>query len=123
MKLRIKENSVRFRLTRSEVLLLKEKHLVEQETIFANSKLTYSLQANPGIDHLVASFADNKITMHIPESWVDDWADSEKVGFDHHLDTGNGKKLYLLLEKDFKCLDQTTEDQSDNFDNPQLACS
>ena len=28
------------------------------------------------------------------------------------------KKLYILIEKDFKCLDNTIEDQSDNYPNP-----
>jgi len=32
------------------------------------------------------------------------------------------QSLYLLIEKDFKCLDETTEDQSDNFENPNIAC-
>jgi hypothetical protein len=26
--------------------------------------------------------------------------------------------LYLLVEKDFVCLDETSEDQSDNYENP-----
>jgi len=27
-----------------------------------------------------------------------------------------------LLEKDFVCLDHTTEDQSDNYENPNTTC-
>jgi len=30
--------------------------------------------------------------------------------------------LYLLLEKDFVCLDETHEDQADNFENPNKTC-
>jgi hypothetical protein len=32
----------------------------------------------------------------------------------------NGKELFLLLEKDFVCLDETIEDQSDNYPNPLM---
>jgi len=33
-----------------------------------------------------------------------------------------GVQLHLLLEKDFVCLDNTAEDQSDNYPNPNKAC-
>ena len=42
--------------------------------------------------------------------------ETERVGFEE-----KGDPLYLLVEKDFTCLDQVEEDQSDNYPNPQLA--
>ena len=30
--------------------------------------------------------------------------------------------LYLLIEKDFACLDHSSEDQSDNYENPNKTC-
>jgi hypothetical protein len=33
---------------------------------------------------------------------------------------GTEEKLHLLVEKDFTCLDNVTEDQSDNYPNPLL---
>jgi len=39
------------------------------------------------------------------------------------MDIGDDKHLYLLLEKDFKCIDAPAhEDQSDNFENPHKHC-
>ena len=35
---------------------------------------------------------------------------------------GKGKDLFLLIEKDFVCLDHTFEDQSDNYPNPNKLC-
>nr|WP_262492994.1 hypothetical protein [Mucilaginibacter paludis] len=32
----------------------------------------------------------------------------------------NDGKLYLLIEKDFACLDHVAGDQSDNYPNPAL---
>ena len=56
--------------------------------------------------------------MYMPARMAKEWVTTEKVGFDTWMDVDNGEKLYLLLEKDFKCLDETVEDQSDNFENP-----
>jgi hypothetical protein len=30
--------------------------------------------------------------------------------------------LYLLLEKDFVCLDETMESQNDHYENPNKTC-
>jgi hypothetical protein len=40
-------------------------------------------------------------------------ADTDKVGFEN-----TDGELHLLVEKDFTCLDNVAEDQSDNFPNP-----
>jgi hypothetical protein len=32
------------------------------------------------------------------------------------------QELFLLIEKDFVCLDNTFEDQSDNYPNPNAVC-
>ena len=38
---------------------------------------------------------------------------------EHYEDLSNGDKFFLLLEKDFACLDNTHEDQSDKYPNPK----
>lgn len=43
-----------------------------------------------------------------------------KVGFYHTQTLDDGQKLNLTLEKDFVCLDERSEDQSDNYPNPRL---
>lgn len=44
------------------------------------------------------------------------------VGFNNKMPLDNGEHLFLLVEKDFVCLDNTFEDQSDNFPNPNAVC-
>lgn len=122
MKIRIKGNSVRIRLNRPEVDAFSESEYIEEKTEFGTGTFIYALQQG-GKDTLTATFSGNKITMLIPEALIKEWNNESKVGFDANMDLGNGKSLYLLLEKDFKCLDETTEDQSENFDNPLLARS
>lgn len=120
MKIRIRGNSVRFRLTKSEVDTFGSEGYVEEKTEFGNSSFVYALQKSDG-DSIQASFDGMKITMLVPENIQKKWVGTQVVGFDNMIDLGNGKELYLLLEKDFKCLDETFEDQSDNYEHPLAA--
>lgn len=120
MKLRIKGNSVRIRLSKTEVATFGEKGYVEEQTRFGNAVFTYALQVTNHCD-MTADFADNKITMYLPDTKTKEWVETQKTGFDANMDLGDGNELYLLLEKDFQCLDNSIEDQSDNYENPLAA--
>lgn len=120
MKIRIKGNFVRYRLTRSEVEKLAAEGFISEETHFPNGVFVYTLQSVPGLDHLSAECKNNTIAMFFPESERMNWYHSERVGYSHSLLLPDGTKLELLLEKDFVCLDETVEDQSDNYPNPLL---
>lgn len=67
-----------------------------------------------------ADFKNDTITMYLPEKDKLAWANSDRVGFQNTIVLENGKELFLLLEKDFVCLDETIEDQSDNYPNPLM---
>lgn len=112
MKIRIKGNSLRYRLTRSEVDKFSENGYIEETIDFGSHTLAYALQQNR-FNNLSAVFEDNKITLFVPLAMVNQWTLTDKVGFEYEE---NG--LFLLVEKDFKCLDDVAEDQSDNYPNP-----
>lgn len=120
MKIRIRGNSVRFRLSRSEVNIFGKEGYIEEQTEFGNECFVYAVQKSNG-NEIQASFDGTKITMLVPEDILKKWTETQVVGFDNVIDLGEGKELYLLLEKDFKCLDETNEDQSDNYENPLAA--
>lgn len=123
MKLRIKGNSLRIRLSRTEVDQFCEDGYIEERTEFGNNSLVYALQGIEGIPALTADIAESKITMYAPAGIQKVWANSETVGYDNNMDLGDDKHLYLLLEKDFKCIDAPpNEDQSDNYENPHTEC-
>lgn len=115
MKIRIKGNSVRYRLTKTDVKRFSSDGYLQEQTFFGNGILTYALQVYDS-DRLSASFEYNKITIFMPETMAESWATTDKVGFEETTDS-----LYLLIEKDFQCLDNVIEDQSDNFPNPLLS--
>ena len=122
MKIRIKGNSLRIRLTKTEVSRIATQGYLEEETVFGNNKLIYALQKVETGNELSAAFEGNKITMFVPEVLTKDWPLNNVVGFDAKMPVAENSSLYLLLEKDFVCLDHTNEDQSDNYDNPNKAC-
>lgn len=123
MKIRIKGNSIRLRLSRTEVEKLATEGLIDETTEFNDGVFGYSLQTKEGIDHLTASYRDNVMTVYMPVNYVGGWATNETVGFEYNLNLTNGNSLFLLVEKDFKCIDAAvTEDQSDNYENPLLSC-
>ena len=119
MKIRIKGNSLRYRLTKSETEYFGMKGYLEESVEFGNHALTYALMRSPDVKNLSAEYSADKILLLIPEQLANDWTQSDRVGIEHALEIGNGKKLFLVLEKDFKCLDQVAEDQSDNYENPR----
>ncbi len=114
MKIRIKGNSLRYRLTKSDVAQLAEEGHLQEEVDFGDQQLYYSLQLIDD-DHISATFRENAIILFVPKFVIREFADTDKIGFE-----GKHGNLYLLVEKDFTCLDNVAEDQSDNYPNPLL---
>ena len=116
MKIRIKGNSLRYRLTQSDVKRFATEGYIEETTNFGDRTFTYALQRSIN-DQLDAEFNGDKITMLMPYILSSQWYNTDIVGFEHYTST-----LYLLVEKDFVCLDNALEDQSDNYPNPNMVC-
>lgn len=114
MKIRIKGNSLRYRLTKSDVAKLGSEGFLEESTEFAGKTLVYAIETIQG-DSLMADYIGDRIVLSMPKPMIDELNDTDRVGFDDR----NGP-VSLLIEKDFTCLDNVEEDQSDNFPNPLL---
>ena len=114
MKLRIKSNSVRYRLTRTDMAQLAAVGYLEDKVDFGEQTLFFALQRTTS-EKLSSIFINNTITVYAPAFMIAELADTDKVGFEN-----NSSDLHLLIEKDFTCLDNLTEDQSDNYPNPLI---
>ena len=114
MKIRIKSDSLRYRLTRSDVDKLSKEGYLEDQIKFAGNPLIYAIQLTDG-EILTSSYIDNKITLSMARKMIIELVDTNKVGF-----SNEAGGLHLLVEKDFTCLDNVNEDQSDNYPNPLL---
>ena len=123
MKIRIKGNSIRFRLTKTEIDNFGKSGFIEEKTEFSNGhSFYYRLEKRAGIANLESSFSGNRINVFVPETIAEKWTTTDVVGFDNNMKIGDGKELSLLIEKDFVCIDHTFEDKSDNYPNPNKAC-
>jgi hypothetical protein len=122
MKIRILNSSLRYRLSKREVAQLCSELYIESITEFNTNTLIYCIKVQPDIIGLQADFENNKITLHFPATEAVLWNDSDRITYENYITLNNGKQLKLLLEKDFVCLDHTTEDQSDNYPNPTRTC-
>lgn len=118
MKIRIKGNTIRLRLTRPEVEYFGKEKNLEDAVDFGENKLFYALCSRMEAKVLTAEFKENRISLVIPDEVADEWCNTQRVGVESTIDLPNKSKLYILIEKDFKCLDNTIEDQSENYPNP-----
>lgn len=116
MKIRIKDNTVRFRLTQSEVSRLSEENKIASTTEFLTGNFVYEISSTAEADFL-ATFKQNKIQVQIPQEKLKDFCSTQIIGIE-----GNSGKVKILIEKDFVCLDNSAEDQSDNYPNPNSVC-
>jgi uncharacterized protein DUF7009 len=120
VKLRIKGDSLRLRLTRAEVQQLAQAGRVEEQVhISARDVLVYRLQRAPAAAVLGATFANGVIEIQVPESVARDWCASELVTLSNVQRHGE-VELRITVEKDFACLaPRDDEDESDNFQHPK----
>ncbi|MCC6394944.1 MAG: hypothetical protein IT167_30405 [Bryobacterales bacterium] len=105
MKLRIKGNSLRLRLTRPEVARLSAGEPVEESTEFApNQILRYRVQPGAGTDDIRASFDSGVAVVTVAGDRIRLWAASDETGI-----YGLTGALDIAIEKDFRCLTRPEE--------------
>ncbi len=121
MKLRIKGNSLRFRISPTEMDRLLEHGRIEDTIHFgieADAKLTYALKLAPVAAKLSARYARQAITIEIPGETARAWAKGQEVGLYGESETQTGT-LELAIEKDFACLDKDDGSNVDTYPNPK----
>ena len=117
MKIRIKGDSLRLRLTQTDVRTLTDVGAVADEMQVAPGvAFRYSLHA-ADTEALTATLDGAALTVLIPRAWVGPWMQSDTVGFEGVVPAGDGRTLGILVEKDFACLDEG-RDEADAFPNP-----
>jgi len=126
MKLRTKGNSLRLRVTPSEVKhLLRCGEIREHVQLTANpeGRLTYALVSCLSGLRTTVAYQSGNITVNVPEAQLEKWASSEDVGVYADIALGNNQALSVAIEKDFACLDRSDADNEDTFQNPDLAAA
>lgn len=121
MKLRIRDNSVRLRLTRGEVDTLRDQGLVRSRTGFPGGReFQYVLESSPASVSPGAFLSENVMTVLLPETAVLAWAATEQVSILGEQLLEDGETVSILVEKDFACLaPREGEDEADMYPHPQ----
>lgn len=115
MKIRIKDDSIRLRLTQGEVKTLCSEGLIESRCqINQNINFKYSIKAD---NTWMITTQGLSMTIHIEKDLIDNWDINSIVGFDQII-KNDKEGLKILIEKDFKCLTPRDENEEDNYENP-----
>jgi hypothetical protein len=102
MKLRIKGDSLRLRVSRSEVERLLAGACLEETIHFAPeacAKFTYALQREASATRTTVQYVGNKVTILIPADQANAWGVTDQVGIAEDISLG---ALVLLCYKDAK---------------------
>jgi hypothetical protein len=121
MKLRIKGNSLRLRVSPSEVARLLKHDCLEETIHFgpqANAKLTYALQQEPMASTLTVQYTENRVAVLIPANQANAWGFTDQIGIAENISLGEFGTLAVVIEKDFACLDRSEQENQDTFANP-----
>ena len=105
MKMRVQNNSIRIRLTRSEVEDFARDGRASASLRFGgDSTLTYTLQSAGALDAMQAVFTESEIHIRVPEAMAREWSGGDEVGMHGSQTLDNGELLDVVVEKDFQCL-------------------
>ena len=119
MKLRIKCDSLRLRLTQGEVRALAERGEVEDRISFpGGTALRYRLRVDGDSDEISAGYARDLIDIRVPGPLCERWCGTDLVTLSASQAMSGGE-LLITVEKDWACLaPREGEDESDNFAHP-----
>jgi hypothetical protein len=115
MKLRIKGNTIRIRLSQTEVDMLASGKTVLEETYFPSSTLRFEVLP---ADSTSADIKDNSVIISLSRTAIQAWAKTAEVSISENISITENNILSILVEKDFKCLTVRPEDESELFPNP-----
>ena len=123
MKIRIKGNSIRLRLSKTDIQQLREQGSVQERTVIsADVVFSYTLEHRAAAAEMGASFSAGELTIWLPSHQALQLTESGQMGVQGFQQNGDNNPLFLLIEKDLQCLENTNEDQSDMYDNPKKSC-
>lgn len=112
MKLRIRNNTLRLRLTRDEVAGLEDTGKVTAFTEFGaapQERLVYTVESSGDSPNVSAQYTHGSISVTLPSALVKLWAQGDLVGLEGEQPLNNYATLKIIVEKDFTCLTKQNE--------------
>ena len=119
MKLCIQGNSLRLRLSQSEVSQFSKTGFVEDSVQFAPGvSFAYTLESSSSLKAPQASFQNGWLKFQVPSAVGIEWFSTDRVAISADQPLESGKHLSILIEKDFQCLHADVARDPDAFPNP-----
>ena len=113
MKLRFHGDTLRLRLSQSDVTRLGESGCIEDRVQFAPGQaLWYSLES-ADTETIAATFTGDRVRVMLPRAATAHWIASDETGIE-----GLSSTLTIHVEKDFQCLHRNSPEDADSFPNP-----
>ena len=120
MKFRVHGNSIRFRLNRREVEVVRANGHISAIVEFpGGGTLIYSLSS--GGAEMGASFEAGEIRVSVPSEVANEWTGTDQVAILERVPVSGGRDLEILIEKDFQCMHKGEEGKDpDAYPNPMV---
>lgn len=120
MKLRIRGNSVRLRLTMSETQALAAGQTIV-ETCQISPVQSFAIELSPwNLEVFQVQLINSVLRVYAPENAIRVWASDNSEGIYGQQENGSATPLGIAVEKDYTCLtERPGEDEHDNFPNPE----
>jgi hypothetical protein len=101
MKLRINQQSIRFRLSAEEILRLQDEgYLEETVTITEDNYFVFVLEIANHLEACEVQFGDDGLNVGIPMEVAEGWINSNKTGISETIDADNQESITLRIEED-----------------------
>jgi hypothetical protein len=101
MKLRINQQSIRFRLSAEEILRLQDEgYLEETVTITEDNYFVFVLEIAHQLEACEVQFGDDGLNVGIPMEVAEGWINSNKTGISETIDADNQESITLRIEED-----------------------
>lgn len=114
MKLRFENNSVRYRIRKTELAQLEQDGFVQEVIIFKDATFMYELRIER-VTELHTEFLNNNVITHIPQDIAERFINTDEVGIYKTIQLNNNQKLDVIIEKDFPCKDAPEDNKDDKF--------
>jgi hypothetical protein len=115
MKLRLRGNSLRLRLSQGEVESLVKAGLLEETLDLVPNPLIYMVHSSRECKDIQVSFMNGWLTIAVPESALKNWAGSAAIGME-----ATHRGVAVLIEKDFACEHRNPPENEDTFERPKV---
>ena len=100
MQVRIRGNSIRFRVSKTDLAKLAETGRIDATVRFSSERtLRYAIEVKP-TGAVTATFDGASIDVTLPKTRLDLWLRPNEVSVEGSQPTGGGKVLEIVLEKD-----------------------